>query len=152
MLAFGGQTPGVKTYRSGTHRTVTPEETIARLQPLMHEFGITRVANLTGLDRAGIPVVMVCRPNSRSSAVFHGKGLDIAAAKASGIMEVIEGRRMLAASFAELGMMDEARAEAKEVLRLHPEFTISRWRHRPPYRDAAILERFIEGLRKAGLP
>jgi adenylate cyclase len=63
-----------------------------------------------------------------------------------------EGRRMLAASYAELGMMDEARAEAKEVLRLHPEFTIGRWRHRPPYRDATMLERYIEGLRKAGLP
>jgi adenylate cyclase len=37
-------------------------------------------------------------------------------------------------------------------MRLHPEFTISRWRDRPPYRDVAILERYIDGLRKAGLP
>jgi len=53
-------------------------------------FGITRIANLTGLDRAGIPVVMVCRPNARSSAVFNGKGVDVAAAKASGLMEAVE--------------------------------------------------------------
>jgi adenylate cyclase len=63
-----------------------------------------------------------------------------------------EGRRMLASSFAHLGMMEEARAQGREVLRLHPEFSIGQWRHRPPYRDAAILERFIDGLRQAGLP
>jgi adenylate cyclase len=63
-----------------------------------------------------------------------------------------EGRRMLAANFAHLGMMDEARAEAREVLRLHPEFTLSSWRRRPPYRDQTIIERYIDGLRKAGLP
>jgi DNA-binding SARP family transcriptional activator len=63
-----------------------------------------------------------------------------------------EGRRMLAASFAELDMMDEARNQAEKVMRLHPEFSISRWRHRPPYQDKAALERFMEGLRRAGLP
>jgi ribosomal protein S12 methylthiotransferase accessory factor len=56
----------------------------------MGAFGITRIANLTGLDRTGIPVVMVCRPNARSSAVFHGKGVDMASANASGVMEAIE--------------------------------------------------------------
>jgi hypothetical protein len=30
--------------------------------------GITRIANVTGLDRIGVPVVMVWRPNSRSLA------------------------------------------------------------------------------------
>jgi ribosomal protein S12 methylthiotransferase accessory factor len=83
-----GATP--KRYRQGTHRACAPEETVARLAPLMPRFGITRVANLTGLDRIGVPVVMVCRPNARSSAVFHGKGLDLWAAKASGLMEAVE--------------------------------------------------------------
>lgn len=69
---------------------MAPEQTIARMEPLFSRFGITRVANLTGLDRIGVPVVMVCRPNARSSAVFHGKGLNMAAAKASGIMEAAE--------------------------------------------------------------
>jgi YcaO-like protein with predicted kinase domain len=89
MLMLSGD-PGAKTYRRGTHRAKTPEETIARVRPFLSRFGITRIANMTGLDRTGIPVVMVCRPNARSSAVFHGKGIDIAAAKASGLMEAIE--------------------------------------------------------------
>ncbi|MBV9523412.1 MAG: YcaO-like family protein, partial [Alphaproteobacteria bacterium] len=90
MLSIGGDGPVLKRYRGGTHRAAPPEETIARVRPLMAAMGITRIANLTGLDRTGIPVVMVCRPNARSSAVFHGKGIDIAAAKASGLMEAIE--------------------------------------------------------------
>jgi ribosomal protein S12 methylthiotransferase accessory factor len=53
--------------------------------------GITRIANVTGLDTIGVPVVTVCRPNSRSIAVSQGKGLTIAAAKASGLMESVEG-------------------------------------------------------------
>jgi YcaO-like protein with predicted kinase domain len=80
----------VKAYRLGTHRTVPPRETLARLMPLLPEMGITRIANITGLDLIGIPVVMVCRPNSRSIAVAQGKGLDLAAAKVSGVMEAIE--------------------------------------------------------------
>lgn len=79
-----------KAYRVGTHRTVPPAETVARVRPLLRDMGITRVANVTGLDRIGLPVVMVCRPNARSSAVFHGKGLTLDAARASGLMEAAE--------------------------------------------------------------
>lgn len=63
-----------------------------------------------------------------------------------------EGQRLAAANYAHLGMMQEAQAAAREVLRLHPQFTISEWRERPPYRDKAALERYVGGLRKAGLP
>src|SRR5512135_2506397 len=80
----------IKRHWHGTHRTRAPEATLAALGPRLGDFGITRIANLTGLDRTGIPVVMVCRPNARSSAVFHGKGIDISAAKASGLMAAIE--------------------------------------------------------------
>lgn len=52
--------------------------------------GITRVADVTGLDSVGIPVVMVCRPKSRSVAVSQGKGIDLESARASGLMECAE--------------------------------------------------------------
>ncbi len=82
--------PGYKAYRTGTHRAVSPAETVARVTPFLEQMGITRVANVTGLDRIGIPVVMVVRPNSRSVAVSQGKGLDLEAARASGLMESVE--------------------------------------------------------------
>ncbi len=82
--------PGHKSYRSGTHRTVAPADTLTRVRPLMPVLGITRIANVTGLDRVGVPVVMVCRPNSRSIAVSQGKGLTLEAAKVSGLMEAVE--------------------------------------------------------------
>jgi YcaO-like protein with predicted kinase domain len=81
---------GFKAYRRGTHRTVDPATTLARVQPHLADMGITRIANVTGLDRIGVPVVMVCRPNARSLAVSQGKGLTLEAAKASGVMEAIE--------------------------------------------------------------
>ena len=59
-----------------------------------------------------------------------------------------EGRRLLAVSYAHLGMTGEAQAAASEVLRLHPAFKISEWRERPPYRDKTVLDRYVEGLRK----
>ncbi|WPZ33478.1 YcaO-like family protein [Thalassobaculum sp. OXR-137] len=74
----------------GTTRACSPRETIERVMPLLPVFGITRVANVTGLDTIGIPVVMVTRPNARSVSVSQGKGATLDAAKASGLMEAIE--------------------------------------------------------------
>ncbi len=77
-------------YWAGTHRLVSPEETLSTVRPYFPVMGITRVADITGLDTIGIPVVTVCRPNSRSVVVSLGKGLELTAAKASGVMESVE--------------------------------------------------------------
>ena len=61
------------------------------IEPHLSSMGITRVADVTGLDTVGIPVVMVCRPNSRSVSVSQGKGSELIAARVSGLMESIEG-------------------------------------------------------------
>lgn len=82
--------PGTKRYVEGTHRTVEPAETIARLDRARQACGVTRVADVTGLDHVGIPVALACRPNSRSLSVSQGKGLTLDAAKASALMETVE--------------------------------------------------------------
>ncbi len=80
----------VKAYRRGGHRLVPPTATLERLGHLLTVVGITRVADVTGLDHIGLPVIMVCRPDSRCLAVAQGKGVDATAAKVSGLMESIE--------------------------------------------------------------
>jgi ribosomal protein S12 methylthiotransferase accessory factor len=57
----------------------------------MARMGITRVGNITGLDRIGIPVAVAVRPNSRSVSVSQGKGLGLPQAMASALMEAAEG-------------------------------------------------------------
>ena len=52
--------------------------------------GVTRLGNVTGLDRIGIPVTVAVRPNSRSFSVSQGKGLGLPQALASALMEAIE--------------------------------------------------------------
>lgn len=79
-----------KGYLHDTHRLCDPAQTLARVRPHLMDMGITRIANLTGLDKVGLPTVMVTRPNSRSVAVSLGKGLTLEAAQASGVMEAIE--------------------------------------------------------------
>src|SRR5688572_11404431 len=85
---FGSTAP--KVYCDGMMRTRAPADTLAMLAPVVARFGITRLANVTGLDRIGIPVYQAVRPNSRSLSVSQGKGLDATAAKVSALMESLE--------------------------------------------------------------
>ena len=57
----------------------------------------------------------------------------------------------LAAVYSELGKEAEARAEAAEVLRINPKFSLEVHKERVPIKDPAMLERHIAALRKAGL-
>ncbi|RKT54190.1 YcaO-like family protein [Saccharothrix australiensis] len=67
-----------------------PAGTLARLDPVLGRCGITRVADVTGLDRIGIPVWCAIRPNSWSLAVSQGKGATPEQARISAIMEAVE--------------------------------------------------------------
>jgi ribosomal protein S12 methylthiotransferase accessory factor len=82
--------PVRKAYTDGSHRTRVPAETLERVLPLRRRMGITRLANVTGLDRVGVPVFMSYRPNSRLVAVSSGKGLTVEDARASALMESVE--------------------------------------------------------------
>ncbi len=62
-----------------------------------------------------------------------------------------EGSRMLAANYAQLGKMAEARWHAAKLMERHPNFSISRWQEILPNKDQATTDHYIEGLRKAGL-
>jgi TolB-like protein len=61
-------------------------------------------------------------------------------------------RRFLAASLAQLGRLDEARAEVAFFLVGNPHFTTRHWAETEPFRDAATRRHFVEGYLKAGLP
>ncbi len=58
---------------------------------------------------------------------------------------------MLVVDYTELGREDEARAEAAEVLRISPHFSLDRWMQISPQKDQAFLKRLIADMRKAGL-
>lgn len=62
-----------------------------RLLPLLPRLGVTRLADVTGLDVIGLPVVQAVRPGSRSLSVAQGKGTTREAAEVSAIMEAAEG-------------------------------------------------------------
>jgi ribosomal protein S12 methylthiotransferase accessory factor len=74
----------------GTLRARDAASTLAWIRPLLPRFGITRVANITGLDRIGIPVWMCVTPNGRSLSVSQGKGVTPELAQVSAVMESIE--------------------------------------------------------------
>jgi ribosomal protein S12 methylthiotransferase accessory factor len=110
-----------KTWLKGTHRAAAPAETLARFGRHARALGITRLADLTGLDYLGIPVFMATRPNARSLSVAQGKGLDASAARVSAFMEAAEldhaeriARRPVVASYAAL----KKRAQVVDPFRL----------------------------------
>lgn len=81
---------------AGTQRTISAEETIARAWPVARSLGVTRLSDITGLDRLGIPVWSAVVPKSDDGlSVYNGKGLHSLDAKAGALMEAIERQTAL---------------------------------------------------------
>jgi TolB-like protein/Flp pilus assembly protein TadD len=64
----------------------------------------------------------------------------------------VVAHRVVAASLALLGRADEAAGAMRALLAVAPNFTMSQMRGFVPYRDAEFVERYLRGLREAGLP
>ncbi len=58
---------------------------------------------------------------------------------------------MLTCSYSDAGRMEEARAEAAEVMQLSPHFSTEVWRQNQFWKDPKEMERHLNNLRKAGL-
>jgi ribosomal protein S12 methylthiotransferase accessory factor len=79
-------------------RTASPEEVIRRAKPLAERYGVTRVSDITGLDRLRIPVTSAIVPRSDDFlSVYSGKGRRRDQAFAGAYMEAIERQAVLRA-------------------------------------------------------
>ena len=63
-------------------------------------------------------------------------------------------RHILAAAYVQLGRLDEAKAVVKTILENNSDYSLEKVRlyFAQKYKDPAVPERYIEDLRKAGLP
>ena len=79
-------------YFKGTHRIIPPEKTIENNEDKCKIAGITRITEITHLDRIGLPVFSAIRPTSQegSISIYGGKGITTTHAKASAMMEGFE--------------------------------------------------------------
>ncbi len=115
-------------------RTIPPAETIRRVRRLAEEAGVTRLADITGLDRVGLPVYSAIVPKSRDMiSVYNGKGLGAVDARAGALMEALERQTVLNArlpvregSFRELSRHNVALDPRTISLRLRPDYSQER--------------------------
>jgi len=60
-------------------------------------------------------------------------------------------RVVLCSIYSLAGRMDKASAQAKEIMRLNPKFSVERIARTDPQKNQAVKKRYIDALRKAGL-
>jgi adenylate cyclase len=60
-------------------------------------------------------------------------------------------RFYLAALYGRTGRHDEARRLWDELLEINPDFSVDHLRRSLPYRDESLFDRFLRGLRQAGI-
>lgn len=105
------------TYFKGTHRVIAPRQTIENNEDKLKIAGITRIADISDLDRIGLPIYTAIRPTAEDGAVsiYGGKGITKEHAKASAMMEGFErysaerqdGDEVVTASVNEIGDFGE---------------------------------------------
>ena len=79
-----------------SERIVSAQETLTQATRVAAAKGVTRVADITGLDRIGIPIHSAVVPTSADGiSISNGKGVTAADSRAGALMEAIERQTAL---------------------------------------------------------
>jgi TolB-like protein len=99
------------------------------------------------------PLLPAWHWETRSVALFAERRYDevVASTRQKNPMKYWD-HAYLAAAYAYLGRYREAQAEAAEVLRKRPDFSIRAYAKQEPYKNPADRHHLLEGMRIAGLP
>ena len=89
-----------KWSNNGTSRIQPPEKTLLAVEAIAGKIGVTRIGNITYLDRLGIPNYSVVLPGTEDYIwVYSGKGFTMKQARTSGLMEAVERYSSLPSSY-----------------------------------------------------
>jgi protein involved in temperature-dependent protein secretion len=61
-------------------------------------------------------------------------------------------RIILCSIYSLAGQMDKAHVQADEIMKLNPKFSVERFETTDPQKSQVFKKRYIDALRKAGLP
>ena len=80
------------SYIEGSQRVYDETTTLEKTKAQLKNIGVTRIADITNLDRLGIPVFSSIRPSAAPGAIsiYSGKGSTNERARISAIMESFE--------------------------------------------------------------
>ena len=81
-----------RKYGDAVTRSIKPQATIRRANAVLERIGVTQVAEVTHLDRIGIPNYMSVRPRDLGPGIsyYNGKGTTRLDAHAGALMEAVE--------------------------------------------------------------
>lgn len=117
-----------------TDRIKSVSETLTQVIPICTEIGVTRVADITNMDRLYLPNFSIVLPGTEDNFwVYSGKGTTKQAAKASGIMEAIERysslsnispRTLVQGTYSDLARIHKRVINPAEVVEpIHPSYS-----------------------------
>ncbi len=121
-------------------------------------FNDTPLEGIENLKRAMrlSPVVTAPRSTILGTAYRNAGQLELAVATLENTVKrfpaFLSGRVALTSCYVLMGMDEEAKCEAREILRRDPAYTIARYTTPNLYRNKETMEKWAESLRIAGIP
>jgi len=127
-------------------RIRSAKDTLAEIIPICNRINVTRISNITYLDKLSIPNFSAILPGTEDSIwVYSGKGITSADAEASALMEAIERYSSLSNTYSKSLIRGTYENLSKSHLRvLHPEEVIEFVNQ--DYHDTNSITDFVKGF------